>query len=289
MSRERLSVVIVAFNKRAWTARCLASLLEATYRPLRLVVVDNGSSDNTTAVLKAFAPLAEKAGIEFTTLSFPHNVGSIMSRNAALGRCGGGYIAFLDNDTQLRSRGLFEELADFLERHPKAGIVTPKFLYPSPPYRIQCAGGGITREGYSYLIGRGSDGDHPEFNHVRAVPWCISACMVISSALARDLGPLDETYSPIGFEDTDYCFRARVRRRDVVYCPTVEIYHAENTTTFGSPTIAIDRAMARSQRIFRRKWRHMFPSEPSLADLPLAHVRPPRVPLSDIRNLPMVG
>src|SRR5205823_6705279 len=94
-----LSVVIVGFNKARWTARCLGSLLDATYRPLQLVVVNNGSTDATAEVLAAFAGAAAEADIELTTLAFPKNLGSIASRNIAFRRCKGDYIALLDNDT----------------------------------------------------------------------------------------------------------------------------------------------------------------------------------------------
>jgi GT2 family glycosyltransferase len=117
-------------------------------------------------------------------------------------------------------------------------------------------------------------------------PWAISACMVLPSELMRAIGPMDEVFNPIGCEDVDYCFRVRARGRKVMYKPDVEIYHAENTSTFGTPKLDIRRLMKRNQRIMKRRWSHMFPTEPSIKDLPLIHSGAPRVPLWMMNSLP---
>ena len=111
--------------------------------------------------------------------------------------CQGDYVAFLDNDVIVRSRSLFECLVGHLREHPTAGIVTPKFVYPCPPFRIQCAGGGITREGDCFLLGRGAERGNPEFNYLKRCAWAISACMVLPAELIRTLGPMDEVFNDI--------------------------------------------------------------------------------------------
>ena len=181
---------------------------------------------------------------------------------------------------------MFESLILYLREHPTVGIVTPKFVYPCYPFRIQCAGGGVTKEGDCYLIGRGADRELPEYNYVNCCAWAISACMVLPSELMRAMGLMDEVFKPIGCEDVDYCFRARARGRKVIYKPDVEIYHAENTSTFGTPKLDIQRLMKRNQRIIKRRWSHMFSAEPSIKDLPLIHSPAPRVPLWMMNSLP---
>lgn len=110
--------------------------------------------------------------------------------------------------------------------------------------------------------------------------------MVLPAELIRTLGPMDEVFNPIGCEDVDYCFRVRAKDLDVVYCPDAEIYHVENTSTFGTPTVDIQRAMKRSHRIIKRRWKHKFPNGPSVKDLPLIHNPVPRVPLWMLAFLP---
>jgi O-antigen biosynthesis protein len=284
-----LSLVIVGHNKGERSARCLDSLLESTWRPLQVVFVDNGSTDRTREILEEYAPAAAAAGIQFSSLRLPQNTGSIVPRNLALPHCSGAYIGLLDNDVILRTRNIFEVLVQFLDTHPDAGIVTPKFLYPVPPFRIQCAGGGVTREGVCYLLGRGAERDDPAFNHPVDLAWAISACIVMPAAVVRRLGPMDESLSPTGFEDTDYCFRCRSHGLQVVYVPGAEIYHAENTTTFGTRTVRIHAAMRRNQWVFKKRWRHLLPASPSVRDLPPIHIRQPMTPIWALRDLPMTG
>jgi GT2 family glycosyltransferase len=287
MKHSTLSLIIIAHNKADVSALCLKSLLQVTYHPLQIVFVNNGSRDHTATVLAQYAGSARAAGIDFEVITLRENQGAIVPRNIAIRRCRGQWIGFLDNDVIIRSRNVFDQLVSFLSGHPEVGVVSPKFVYPCPPYLIQCAGGGITREGNCYLIGRGAERDRLEYNITTPVAWTISACMIMPAALVREMGPLDEVFHPVGFEDTDYCLRARVRRKDVIYFPYAELYHIENTTTFGTKSIKMEKIMKRNQRIFRRKWSHMFPPAPSLKDLPLAHSCGPKVPLWAIGSLPV--
>jgi GT2 family glycosyltransferase len=288
MKLGSLSIIIVAHNKAYISEICLRSLLEATFRPIEVIFVDNGSSDRTSTMLEGFRATADERGIHFRSIRLERNFGGIIPRNQAMQACDGDWIAFLDNDVIIRSRSIFEDLILALVENPKVGVVTPKFVYPCPPYRIQCAGGGITREGDCYLIGRGAERDQPEFNYIARRAWAISACMVMSADLIRMIGPMDEVFNPIGCEDVDYCFRVRVRNRDVIYLPGVEIYHLENTSTFGTPTLNIQKAMKRNQRIIKRRWAHMFPPEPSVKDELLAQIAPPRVPVWMLDRLPLI-
>jgi GT2 family glycosyltransferase len=284
-----LSVIVLGFNKGERTARCLGSLLESTWRPLEVIFVNNGSTDRTKAILSEYEVAAWNADVQVTVINLPRNTGSIVPRNMALKMCRGKYMCLLDNDVILRNRDIFETLIGFLQTYPNVGIVTPKLLYPIPPFRIQCAGGGVTREGACYLLGRGAERDDPEFNHTVELAWAISACFVVPASVVDALGPMDEELSPTGFEDTDYCFRCRSIGMKVVYVPSAEIYHAENTTTFGTPAVRIHAAMRRNQWIFKRRWRHMFPPSPSVRDLPPVHVRQPSAPLWALQRLPMFG
>ncbi len=286
MGLGSLSVIMVGHNKAPVTELCLRSLLGLTFRPLEIIFMDNGSTDRTPEVLEAFGPVAAERGISFRMIRLTKNLGPIVPRNRAIQLCCGAYVAFLDNDVIVRQRSMFESLILYLKVHPTAGVVTPKFVYPCFPFRIQCAGGGVTKEGDCYLVGRGAERELPEFNYVTRRAWAISACMVLPVELMRAIGPMDEVFNPIGCEDVDYCFRVRARNRDVMYQPGVEIYHAENTSTFGTPRLDIQRIMKRNQRIIKRRWSHMFPAEPSIKDLPLIHTAAPRVPLWMMNSLP---
>ena len=285
-SLKKISIVILVHNHEHISRFCLNSLLNSRYRPLQIVLVDNGSSLAVGRMLERFARYSHTLDIETDIVRFDTNNGTIYTRNAALERCNGEWIAFLDNDTILRDCRMFEKMTHFLDSHPEVGIVAPKFVYAAAPYRIQSAGGGVTRDGTCYLIGRGADRAAPEFSCNRSVPWVLSACMLMSANLVNQLGSLDTRFHPVGFEDVDYCFRARVRGLEVVYLADTEIYHVECTTTGSAVLGPKIRLARRNKRMFRKKWGFLFPKDMAIEDIAYAYSEQPRVPLHELHNLP---
>lgn len=286
---ERLSLIILVHNHENVTALCLKSLLLASYRPLQIVLVDNGSNERIGRLFRQFQDRAAKKGIEIEIIKFATNCGTIRTRNIALQRATGRWVALLDNDVIMRDLKVFEKLIAFLERHPNVGIVAPKFVYAMKPFRIQSAGGGVTSDGTCYLLGRGADKDAPEFNETRIVPWVLSACMMMNMDLVRLLGPLDEVFHPVGFEDVDYCFRARAVGKAVVYLSETEVYHVENTTTASITEWNTTKVLQRNKRIFRKKWRSLLPRDHLVEDVGYAYSPQPRVAIWAMNNLPMFG
>jgi GT2 family glycosyltransferase len=79
--------------------------------------------------------------------------------------------------------------------------------------------------------------------------------------LFGEIGPLDERFSPVQFEDIDYCYRARQAGWRVVYWPEFEMYHFEGMTTKHSPGLEYNKLTARNAVRFKRKWREVIERE----------------------------
>jgi hypothetical protein len=86
---ERVSVVIPAYNASTYLAATLQSILDQSARPAEIIVVDDGSSDDTAAIGRSFA------GVTF--ISIP-NGGAAAARNVGAEAATGEYIAYLDAD-----------------------------------------------------------------------------------------------------------------------------------------------------------------------------------------------
>jgi GT2 family glycosyltransferase len=285
---NRVTVVIVAYNKAQYTQYCLRSLLHARYRPLRIIIVNNGSTDGTAALLDAFAPAAAATSIDFTAISMAENTGAIHSRNRALEEIDDGLVVFMDNDVVLRSIDLFDQLRDYLLEHSEVGAIGPKFVYPRPPYPVQSAGGVTTREGLCYLVGRGEARTAMPFNLIQPRPWLITACLMVPMRVLREVGPFDPVYHPIYFEDVDLCCRIHTRGYRIIYYPKVELYHFENVSTASVPSAEMRHIFRRNQRIFWRRWRHLFAQAQSTDDLPWVWRSIPRVPTELIETFTCV-
>lgn len=281
------SVIVLSYNKRLYTERCLRSLLASTARPLEIWVVDNGSTDGTVEFLKAFREEAAAQGIEVALILNPTNVGAVRGRNQALEKVRGEYIAFLDNDVVVRRRRWLEGLRAALEAEERNGIVGPKLLFPWPPYPIECAGCEVTVGGRVVYRGRGRPREALEYNEPRECPCLISACWLMRRAVYEELGPLDEAFSPVQFEDVDYCYRARQKGWRVLYEPRVEMYHFENITTAGSEGIAFKRLTIKNGLLFKRRWWEQIQRDATLPDEAARWEPLPRRGVEEVGELPM--
>lgn len=122
MSAPLVSVVIPSYNAAGWTVEAVESLLCQTYPAVEVVVVDDGSRDDSVARL---APYAAAGRIVLIPQS---NRGTCAARNAGLRACHGEFVGFLDcDDTYLPTK--IEKVVSFFASDPECGLVfTSEYL-----------------------------------------------------------------------------------------------------------------------------------------------------------------
>lgn len=108
------SVVIPAYNQSRWLGEAIASALAQDPPPMQVIVVDDGSTDDTDAVISPFRDRIE--------LIRQENQGVAVARNRGMERASGQWIAFLDGDDRWRS-GHLETLARAALENPDAGLI----------------------------------------------------------------------------------------------------------------------------------------------------------------------
>ena len=256
-----VSVIVLTHNKQRYTRGALESLSETEGTPLDIIVVDNGSTDGTPALLEELRPAITGRGHGLRWRINTSNVGCSTGRNQGLEMARGEYCAFMDNDVTAGGPHWAERLIATLEREPDAAIVGPKLVYPFPPQWIQCAGVGISKSGRVQFRGRGQPRGSAEFNERRQVQCLISACFLFGRSLYEEIGGLDEAFNPIEFEDLDFCYRARQTGKRCIYEPAVEMYHWESITSEGTPQLPNTRLIIKHGMLFKERWRHMFERE----------------------------
>ena len=253
------SIIILHHNKAEYSRACLESLLRTSARPLEVVNVDNGSRDATPQVLDNWEEKAREAGIATRRLNFDTNIGAIRGRNEAMTASSGEYIAFLDNDTLVARRDWLERLREFLDADERRAIVVPKLLFPWDAQDIECCGCGITRSGRVQYIGRGQARD--ALQEPFEVQCAISAAWLMPRRLIEGIGMLDDAFSPVQYEDLDFCYRAREAGTQVWALPSVELFHFEHTTTAGSGDINFKYVTTKNGILFKRRWSPVFGAE----------------------------
>ncbi len=284
-----ISIVTLTHNKLEVTRRCLPSLLKTKgSSSWELIVVDNGSTDGTTAWLETFRIDAGKAGINVTVIGNPGNMGCSTARNQGIDAAEGAFITFIDNDVALRTAHWLDRLSGVFNDTPDTGIVGPRIVYPTPPHLIQCAGVGISRNGRVLFRGRGKPRETPELSCREPVQALISACFMTRAETLARYGGFDEAFNPVEFEDFDLCYRIRESGLQAIYEPSVEMYHLESVTTQGTESIPNAALIIRNGMTFKRRWHKMFSREHGPDDTLTPWKKIPPTDLNRLGEMPVI-
>ena len=203
----RVSWVVLSWNSSRYIDACVRSLVrEGAGQHDEIWVVDNGSTDGTAEILKGLA-------VEFpdmmTVVYLTENKGTTVSRNLALSRARGAYVAVVDSDVMV-PRGTISSLIATLDADPKCGLVAPRMVFPSGRAQLSTDVFPTLQRKIQRLLALKRIERQSEGQPVPSVPmpvdYAISAFWLLRREVIDVVGLLDERifYSP---EDVDYCIR----------------------------------------------------------------------------------
>jgi GT2 family glycosyltransferase len=220
-----VTLVVVNYNGRELLEAALPSITAQTYGSARVAVVDDASSDDSVAYLRAEWP-----GIELVAL--PHNVGITAALNAAVRAANTELVALLNNDVELAPDWL-ERLVAAMRVHPRAVGVCGKLLQFHQRELLDGAGDAITWGSASFHRGAGerAEGQYEVPGEVFAVS---AAAALYRRSAFDDVGFFDEDFVAY-LEDVDWAFRARLSGYELRYVPAAVAYHMGSATTGHRP------------------------------------------------------
>lgn len=224
MQRPGIGVIVLNWNGYDDTVVCLESLAGADPPPARVVVVDNGSSEDGRARLKAY--LATR-GVPL--VAAPENLGFAGGNNLGLRYLRDDsrltHFMLLNNDATV-APDFFRRIADALQRHPGAGLLSGTIYHASQPHQVWYAGGRLT---LWRAVARHQR--RPPHNSDPTITEFVTGCaMVISRPLLERAGELADCYFPGYMEDVEYSYRARQAGFAALYVPDARVYHAVGAT-----------------------------------------------------------
>jgi GT2 family glycosyltransferase len=230
-----VSIIIVNFNTRESLRRCLHSVHAfPPPRKLETIVVDNASGDGSAEMVRRLFP-------QVKVLQNRDNRGFSSGFNRGIRNSSGSVLLALNPDIIL-SPGCVDTLAEFLDRHPDAGICGPKLLNPDGSLQLSCRAFPTL---LNVFFGRRSIWNRLfprnrmsrsflkadlDYSVVQEVDWLVGACMMIRRRVAESVGLFDEDYF-LYVEDTDYCYRAREKGFRVFYVPSASATHERGAAT----------------------------------------------------------
>jgi len=249
----RLSIVIVSYNSRDDLGAALASIAGAAVTTTHdVVVVDNASTDSTTALVREQWP-------QVRLIASPANLGFAGANNAGVRVTSSELLLFLNPDTIL-SEGAIDRLVAVLDARSEVSIVGPRIV--DARGRAELSFGAMMTpwaELRQKFLVRGNDrGWSPvtaivdrQTRRGQLVDWVSGACLLIRRADFDSVGGFDERYFMYA-EDVDLCAMVRRRGGKVLFAPDVEVVHLRGRSAASAPGTASD-AHRRSQLAFYAK------------------------------------
>lgn len=228
-----LSIVIVSWNTRDLLHRCLLTLAQSTSSgkgsPTEVLVVDNASSDGSTAMIQEQFPWVKLAANR-------ENVGFARANNQAIRQCKGQYILLLNSDTEVLP-GALERLVGFMDAHHLAGAVGARLLNADGSLQPSCHPM-LTpwREFWrltflDYFIHKATYGANTwKVQTPQRVEVIKGACLLLRRQALDEVGLLDESYF-MYTEEVDLCYRLARAGWQLWWVPAATVVHHGEAST----------------------------------------------------------
>jgi len=243
-SGQVIYIVIVNYGRAQDTIECLQSLYVLENVQYRVILIDNGSPDDSVSKLNQWldldggaelwqrSPLVGGKSYDVKFVQQHNNIGFAGGCNLGLNeaqndpRCS--HVWLLNNDTLVEPQSLHALISRFHEA-PKLGICGSTLVYYKPVDTLQGCGGR-----FSLLLGRGTAigqgrtrHNLPDQLHVEQnMSYVIGASMLVSMSLVRTIGPMDARYF-LYFEELDWALRARRAHFQLGWAPDSIVIHKE--------------------------------------------------------------
>lgn len=215
-------VLILNWNGSGHLRRFLPSVIRTTPDDIGIVVVDNGSTDDSVDVVRGEFP-------EVELLSFDDNYGYAGGYNRAVAALEADYFILLNSDVE-PAEGWCGPLVAALDDNPEIIAVQPKIRSLQERSRFEYAGacgGFIDRFGYPFCRGRvfsTTETDDGQYDTFRYCFWASGACLACRREMFTTVGGLDEDFFA-HMEEIDMCWRAQKFGWKIAVEPSSIVYH----------------------------------------------------------------
>lgn len=220
--KPKVSIVIVTHNIVPHIGACLRSIQALSYDPPpQVVIVDNGSDDESIAIVQQIMP-------EAIILPQQRNTGFAGGVNTGVAASSGDIVVLLNPDTAVDQYWL-DALVTALQ-NPTCGVAGSKILDYDGKTLLHTGGSYIpttlltTHRGYQEV-------DRGQYDQQESLPFVTGASMALWRSTWEQLGGFDTGFYPIYFEDLDLCLRIQDLGLECHYIPQSVLRHVESTTT----------------------------------------------------------
>ena len=216
----KIFIILLNWNNYIDTKECVESLFKISYNNYQIVIVDNGSEDDSYSKLtKEF-----KQGVIFIPNGM--NMGFADGNNVGIKyaiKNGADYVLLLNNDT-IVDRDFLNEMMKVAEKEPSVGILGPKIYYYSKPGVIWFADGKFSRIRGGTKVTSMNVKDNGKYDDIKEQDFIAGCALLVKKEVLEKVGLLDKDYF-IYAEEADFCIRTKKAGYRIVYVPESKVWH----------------------------------------------------------------
>lgn len=219
--RPKVGVVIVTWNNANDIRQCLSSLLSQDYENIKILVVDNASTDSTSRIVQEEFPQVEFIQRDRNYFLSPSNNFGI---KLLIKNHNPEYILVLNPDTKCLNN-LISTLVSSLENDIKAFAAGPKVMFFQNPLEGKLNSAGLIYDGFKQAYDRGFEqDDNGQFDTTEYVFGVTGACILYRTSSLQKIGFYWERVK-LYMDELELFIRAQKHGFKVIYNPNTTVYH----------------------------------------------------------------
>lgn len=227
-------IILLNWNGYRDTIECVESCQKLTYQNFRILIVDNGSTDDSEAILLG-------RFLDIKLIQTGDNLGFAGGNNVGIRYAiehGADYVWLLNNDTVVDAEAL-SALIQVAEGDKTVGMVGSKIVYHDNPHMLWYAGAVLDPERPHRLHHLGlNEENRGQYDSVCETGYITGCSLLACKEMIDTIGLLDDGLF-LYFEDADWSARSSAAGWKLVYCPSSLVYHKVSLSVGGatSPTL----------------------------------------------------
>jgi O-antigen biosynthesis protein len=258
--RPLVSIIVPTKDQSRLLKICIDGLTNRTsYKPVEIVIVDNGSCEpnarNLIAALRFrddFIVVEDKGPFNFSRLV-----------NAGIAASSGEICVLLNNDVDVINADWLDEMVAHALR-PEVGAVGAKLYYADGTLQhggVLLGVGGVA--GHQHRCApRDAGGYFGRLHFSHSLSCVTAACLAVRRAVYDEVAGFDEEHLAVAFNDVDFCIRVREAGYRIIWTPHAQLYHYESRSRGADTTSEKAARFSAETGYMRTKWGHILDNDP---------------------------
>ena len=250
-----ISIIVPFKDKLRLLKKCIHSIFTKTeFKNFELVLVNNNSdSKSLYSFLKQLS--LNRQNVKVINYEKPFNFSAI--NNYAIPYCKGDTLLFLNNDTEVISKGWLKSLLDVSKKH-QSGVVGARLLYED--YTIQHDGIVFNNNGRPLHIAKHNieNSEVCYSSKTRKISAVTGACMLIQKKVFLEVGGFDEHSFPISYNDVDLSLKLLTKGYHNYICSSVKLFHYESKSRPRDNTEKAIKRLDKELQILKNRYSSFF-------------------------------